>query len=187
MAPDVATSLDPNLETKARLLRSSPLFNRRGNNDPLVEKKLLFLALAGAKPVSAAGSSHWVTTERGGRAAPDDPVEVGDLLQRLGLCYEIEVRETVTMAYTSLERTSLSDFLAVRNDHREAGRWFGYPMTAVDAFVSGTLMESEEQVAVIGVFGLPVFQTFRLSRDHAAAEIEVMRQWWQLLDRYSLS
>jgi hypothetical protein len=175
------------LKPKAKLLRSSLLFSARNKSDPYSEKKLLFLALASAKPVSAAASSRWVTTERGGKAAPDDPAEVGKLLRLLGLAYELEVRGTTTLAYVSLESAWLRSFLARRNDHREAGRWFGYPTTAVEAFATGDLMEPGEQEATITAFGLPVFSTFRLSRDHAVAEIEVMRRWWQLSNHYDMA
>lgn len=185
-SPNMTLPFDPALDAKVALLRSSALFSPRNGGDPLVEKEMLFLTLAGAKPISGVGSSHWIKTHSGGRAAPDDPAEVEDLFQQLGLAYEIEVRESVTLAYISLEATSLTKFLAARNDHRESGRWFGYPMTAVDAFMNGTLMEPAEQEAAIIEFGLPVFSTFRLSREHAMTEIEVMRQWWELLDCYDL-
>lgn len=169
-------------------MRSSPLFSpRSGDNDPLSEKKHLFLALAGAKPVSAAGSSHWVKTERGGKAGPDDPAEVSRLLQRLGLAYKLEAGDTTTLAYVSLRQASLDSYLAARNDHREAGRWFGYPMTAVEAFVTGESMPFKDQQAAEQALDVPVFSTFRLSKSHAAAELAVMRQWWLVLERYGLT
>ena len=168
-------------------MKSSPLFGPlRGNSTPLEEKQILFLAVAGAKPVSAPRSCHWVRTEHGGHSAPDDQVKVAGLLEQLGLSYIIELKKTLTMAYVSLQRTSLDHFLADRGNDRETGRWFGYPMTAVEAFVAGDSMAIEEQQAAEQALGVPVFSTFRLSRTNAAVELELMRQWWLILERYGL-
>lgn len=184
-SPDIP--LDPALIQKSRLLRSSRLFSPRNGYDALSEKKLLFLALAGAKPVSAASSSHWLTTERGGKAAPDDPAEVAAFLEHLGLFYELEARESVTIAYVSLRQASLASFLAVRADDAAAGRWYGYPKTAIESFVAGDSMPFDDQQSAEKALGVPLFSTFRLSRRHAAAEIAAMRRWWLILEQYGMT
>jgi hypothetical protein len=178
------SQLNPTLVSKAQLLRASSLFSPRGDHESLIEKKTLFLCLAGLKPVSAAGSGHWLTTSLGGKREVDDPDAVRDLLGQLGFVFELEVRSDVVLAYVSLSRRTLAEYWAMRHDSREEGRLFGYPMTAVDAYVVGESMLADQQSAAQQAFGAPVFSTFRLSREHAAAELEVMHQWWAMLELY---
>jgi hypothetical protein len=137
---DINLKLQAKFPAMARRLRDSTLFRGTTDRDILYEKQMLFLALAGVKPVSAAGSRHWVTTDRGRTTAPDDPTAVGDFLESLGLTFQLEVRQHVTLAFVSLDRAHLDGYLASRTDDREAGKWFGYPRTAVEAFATGNLL-----------------------------------------------
>lgn len=176
---------DSDLVEKAIILRSSALFMSRGALDPLAEKQMIFLALAGLKPVSGAGSSRWVQTHDGGMAVADDEQRVASLLRQLGLQYHIEQRSTVTLVHVARDKRALETFLEA-SGHRAVGLAYGYPATAVDAFVAGESMSNEQQKAAVGRLGVPVFDTFRLSQNHSSTELETMREWWLALDRYGL-
>jgi hypothetical protein len=49
------------------------------------------------------------------------------------------------------------------------------------------MAEQTAMVEAAATLGEPIFQVFRLSRGHHAAELQVMRRWWVTLERYGLA
>jgi len=194
----MALLLDPQLKIKAQLLRDSPLFSTSVVEEPHMQKHNIFLALAGLKPVSEASSGHFITTGHGRRLVPDDPAEVTLLLHQLGLRYRIKRKPHYLLVQVSLSEERLEEYEVLdelsspRETYTEAGRLFGYPKTAVEAFAAAHTTDRDvrlprlEQDVVERAAGIPETADvdFWFSRDHWREELPVVKNWCRVLRQY---
>lgn len=179
---------DPALIEKSAQLRLTPLFINPSDDYPLIEKQFLFLVLAGLKPVAGACSGHWEATAGGRHTVADKPNEVGAFLKSLGLHYSLEDHGHMTLAMVSLRPELIQQIAEARSDE-EKGRLYGYPETAIQAFVQGkaALLPQEEQKRVEAQAGImPTGAQFRLSKAHWQEELVIVRQWHETLRDYGL-
>ena len=153
---------------------------------PLSEKQSIFLVLAGCKPVSEVTSGHWVSDSAGRHTVADDPRAVRALLDSLGLKYALGGDEYGTDAVIA-QTTALVRAFETADGSSETGRLFGYPPTAVSAFVGGRLLSEARQTAVLEAGGIPSFQLFRFSQDHWRDELAVAQAWQQTLAAYGFA
>lgn len=163
-----------------------------------MQKHGIFLTLAGLKPVSEASSSHLVATDYGSERVPDDPAEVAQLLDRLGLRHRIMREPHYLLVQVSLSEECLKQYeaagrLSLRDMYMETGRLFGYPMTAVEAYAEACTTDRDlrltgkEQEAAERAAGIPQLGArFRLSREHWQAELAVLSEWSHVLRQYGL-
>lgn len=181
--------LTPDLLAKAQKLKASPLFVNPSTGAELLEKWQIFLVLAGCKPVSEVASGHWVEVPGGRQTVADDPKQVGALLQSLGLHYHLsDLDGHATGAIVALTPETLDKYLHASGSS-SVGELFGYPKTAVKAFEQGesALLPVAEQEQREREAGLPdILTTFRLSRNHWADELNVVKAWFNVLSRASL-
>jgi hypothetical protein len=187
---------DLELKKKAQLLKESYLFTDLSPAMSQLKKQVIFLVLAGLKPVGETTSSHWAGAERGKVSASDNPVAVANFLDSLGLASRIAISNSYTLAQMSLESRLIEEYDSTENlpvplMYERVGRLFGYPQTAAAAFAAHTvgqdsLLSGDEQSAIETQSGIPLSfgVSFRLSRSHWREEIEVMRQWADALDHY---
>ena len=186
-APSPALELAPELLHKAALLRASALFGEPTDGSVPYQKQVLFLVLAGQKPVGEAASGHWESTAAGRRTVADDPELVAAFLTELGLAYElISFDGHATDALVSLDPALLTAYhqASASNDVTTIGRLFGYPDTAIAAFVGGAdaLLDDaayEQHVTDAGLDAAVI--GFALSAAHWAEELAVARNWQALL------
>jgi hypothetical protein len=183
-------TFDSSLQREAELLRETALFDGSPLGRPLLEKQLIFLVLAGFKPVAQVASGHWMEVEGGRKTVADDPREVGSFLKSLGLCYSLSSFDAhATDAIVALQPQLIDEYRHAQ-DATAVGRLFGYPETAVRAFESGgdALLSSTEQEQLERDAGLPDGLTiFCLSRDHAAEELAVVTSWQEALRAVGLA
>jgi len=179
---------DPDLQYKADLLRSTPLFTGADDGYFNSEKSLIFLAAANLKPVSAASSGHWQADSDGRHRVADDLGQVEDVLRRFGLHSMVMGKDefAITVA-VSLDRSLLEQLAASFDSHKEIGRLFGYPPSAVEAFDRGQteLMSMDDQEAIERELGLwDGLANFRCSRLNAHEELQTAVRWQEALIRY---
>jgi hypothetical protein len=176
--------LSPELARKAELLKAAPLFVDRGGG--YHQKQILFLVLAGAKPVGEAVSGHMVRVGDRGHSVADDPKLVGEFLTSIGLEYDLSSFDgRATDALVSLDRRLLRQYQAAEEgDYATAGRLFGYPDSAVTAFAAGLdrLLSQNNQARYATEAGIdPAVLMYRLSQENWAEELKVAARWQQLL------
>ena len=176
--------LSAELLGKAKLLKKTSLFVNPSDGAGLFEKQMIFLVLAGYKSVATALSGHWVDIPGGRRTVADDPQTVRTFLQSLGLAFSLsDFDGHATVAVVALKQELIDEY-ARGSDHSTFGRLYGYPETAVSAFTLGgqALLDDKEQQQRENEAELPDGLTnFRLSRNHWADELEVVRQWCVVL------
>jgi hypothetical protein len=183
-------TLSLELYRKAQILRAAPLFEDRGGAHH--QKAILFLVLAGAKPVGEASSGHMVRVGDVGHSVADNPKLVEKFLSSLGLTCEVtkSVIAGATDAVVSLDPNLVAQYRQAANgDFATVGRLFGYPETAVTAFAAGPdrLLTAGEQDRYVAEAGInPDVVMFRLSREHWADELIVAARWQQLLEAAGL-
>lgn len=183
---------DDKLAAIATQLKSSAHFVNHAQMSPYSEKQCIFLVLAGKKPVSQATSCKWVQTAGGAHSEPDNHQELGELLKQLGLAYQLRSDGHATDAFVSLNSEGIDAYLAAERtgDMATIGRLFGYPETAVEAFVKDENMDSDEQDRFMEAAGIPVttvaLPLFRFSKTHAAEELVVVKDWYEILKAYGL-
>jgi hypothetical protein len=183
-------SFSSELRRKARLLRDVPLFEDK--DGAYHQKRVLFLVLAGAKPVGHAVSGHMVRTGDFGHSVADHPQLVSEFLKSLGLECSVSKSAIVgaTDAVVSLDRDVLARYgQAADGDHATVGRLLGYPETAVAAFAAGAqhLLSIEEQRKRETDAGVdPSIVMFRLSKQHWPSELAVAARWQRLLEAAGL-
>lgn len=193
----MALPVDPQLKIKSQLLRDAPLFGTSVAEEPHIQKHNIFLALAGLKPVSEASSGHFVSTSNGRRLVPDDPAEVTLLLHQLGLHWRITRKPYYLLVQVSLSEECLEQYeaageLSAEEAYRETGSLFGYPKTAVEAFVAAQTTDRDprlprpEQDAIERAAGIPETADidFWFSRDHWREELPVVKEWCRVLRQY---
>lgn len=181
--------LDPGILEKAERLLATPLFVGTTDNYRLGEKQMIFLVLAGLKPVSEAASGHWVEVPGGRETVADDPDQVGAFLHSLGLAYQLSPLGThATKALVSLRPDLLTEAerAVAINDTARYGELFGFPKTAADAFVRGDILPEQQQDDLLNKAGI-TDSYFCLSAKHYAEEIQVLRQWQDALVQYGLT
>jgi hypothetical protein len=83
-----------------------------------------------------------------------------------------------------LERIAKAD---KQRDHRALGECFGFPETAIDAWMNGELLDMQEghRLAWQQGIGVAAFLMWRLSRDHASEELETAARWSQAVQTAS--
>ena len=179
--------IDPELARKAKLLRDSKLFVNPSEGAEMIEKWMIFLALAGQKPVSEACSGRWVQVSSTRRVTvPDDPAEVKSFLESLGLACEVTPEENTVVVAVSLKPELLKEYQD-NQDVRVHGRLFGLPETAVAAMADGNCLPIDEQDGYVREAGFGDLDVqFRLSRDHWREELETPKRWVALLKAYDL-
>ena len=65
-------------------------------------------------------------------------------------------------------------------DHQAVGELYSFPQTAIDAFVNSTKLELEDYPDMKGIIFL-----FALSKDHWQEEVELLKYWSQLIEKYA--
>lgn len=187
------TKSDHSLELaeKANLLKSSTYFVFPGDGAEYIDKQCIFLVLAGLKPVTEGSSGHQVKTDTGWRTEPDDPALVSAFLESLGLAFSFYSSHDghVTMTAVALRQELIDEYMSTADQNTyTVGRLFGYPKSAVEAFVGGNCMGVEDQEFIEQRAGLPeFFPTFRFSQDHWQEELKVLQQWHEILKLYELT
>lgn len=185
----IVQSPTPELHHKARLLINSPLFDGTPLGHPVLEKQLIFLVLAGLKPVAEVTSGHWVEVERGRKTVADDASEVSTFLKLLGLSHSLSSFDGhATDAIVALRPHLIEEYRQAKGA-MAVGRLFGYPETAVQAFEAGgeALLSLAEQEQLEREAGLPDgFTHFCLSREHAVEELAVVKGWYTVLQAVEL-
>ena len=173
----------------SRELRESTLFCGLSDDYPLVEKQNLFLMLAGAKPVTEVTSGHWESTRNGRRSVADDPVTVQDFLTSLGGVSRIRCDMHGVTAVVSMKQELLSDYDSAekREDIRKIGLLFGYPKSAVDAYVGGHRLEWDRQAELLRNAGVDKVSGFIMSQQGWKAELAVLLDWQAVLKYYNLA
>lgn len=182
-------TLNSSLHRKAKLLRETALFDGSPLGQPLLEKQLIFLVLAGLKPVAEVASGHWEEVKGGRKTVADDPLEVGTFFKQLGLSYSLSSFDGhATDAVVALHQHLIKEYRQARGA-TAVGRLFGYPETAVRAFEAGgdALLSLPEQEQLEHDAGLPDGLThFCLSRQHAGEELAVVKNWHTALQAVGL-
>lgn len=158
------------------------------------------MALCGEKPVSETASYHSV--EVPGRAGcsesrADDAKAVARFLSSIGLAYDITVEEHAVMIIVGLDQADVDSYrlveqhfgdMSAEDVYLSAGRLFGYPETAVQAFAQGEAMPADQQDLIQAQAGIPTGHSyFCFSPDHWRDELLVMKRWYDLLAHYGLS
>lgn len=181
--------INPGIVEKVTRLKASPHFNTIIEGSArYIEKQEILLVLCGKKPVSEVTSAVYLSTPHGRSSTPDDEKQVCKLLDSLGLAYRVWAGDYVTMAVVSLDPKLVSEYMdSLGRGYRNIGRLLGYPETAVEAYTTGRELAFEEQDRLMGDAGLPdLMPQFRLSRNHAHDELEVLKGWQQAIVAYGL-
>ncbi len=156
----------------------------------MVEKWDIFLVLAGYKPVSEVASGHWTDIPGGRRTVPDDPELVGAFLRELGLAYHLSNFDGhATDAAVALTAALVEQYVKASGSSA-VGTLFGFPASAVRAFAVGesALLSHKEQERYEEEAGLPeVFGMFRLSRKRWRDELDVVKEWYEVLREAGLT
>jgi hypothetical protein len=171
---------------KAKLLKETKHFTGNNTAHDLSDKQSILLVLAGKKPLSKVISGQWAETAEGRTAGPDDEESLARLCEDLGLAYHIESDEYGTDVVLALDQRLIDKYLA--SDTRDdLGTLFGYPDSAIASFDTSDMMSDEEQSQVMARTGLPeTMPQFRMSRQHATEELQVMIDWANCLGQYEL-
>jgi len=187
--PHSNTLKGKDLQAKTRVLLDSPYFTGVTDNYPFSEKRLIYLVLAGLKPVAEVQSGHWEVRPGGRETVPDDPAKVGKLLDALGLAYNLASSKHATLAVVASTPELVEAYLQA-TELGEIGRLLGYPETAVVAFCAGEdeLLPPEEFAKALDSAGLQSPEvSFRLSRRHWKEELEQSKQWYAALQEVGLA
>jgi hypothetical protein len=116
---------------------------------------------------------------------PENHQNLSTFLTKLGLAFSLRSNEYATNAVIALEQLLIDQFIQAQ-DAATVGRLIGYPQTAEEAFDADTLMDTDEQDALMESYGLSLFMPqFRFSQLHAKDEIKVLQDWHQTLGEYS--
>lgn len=178
----------PELLAKAKLLKDGPFFTATfvvGANS-LIEKQQVFLTLAGVKPVSYVSAARWTGDPTKLESTADDKRALGIFLDQLGLAYHLSGDESETLVVVSKDRSLVEAFLSAPDeDNRIRGDLLGYPKTAIEGAEARDWREDETEL--LEANGLAGMVFFRLSQDHYAEELEVIRQWRRILEVYGLT
>lgn len=189
--------MDPILVKKAELIRDTPLFSQQDDGESIsTEKMNIFLVLAGLKPTGQVNSSHMEHIPGTNQyiSKPDDAEEIKKFLSELGLEYEMIFDEYFTGAHISLSKDLLNKQIHKRYDpahekefHKESGLLYGFPSTAVEAFVNGETLSPEVQQQLFKEQGIdPSLDWFFLSKDNYKEEIKTIKKWQDILVQYNL-
>lgn len=183
---------DKKLQRAAQKLKTTELFTGNSDADRLLHKQLLFLAVAGLKPVCQVASGHFEAVSPAQRTSvPDNPKQVARLLDELGLVYKIKVTKHYVDVYAAKTPKSLTKMLKA-TDPNEVGLLFGFPQTAAAAFKNHDTdcLTTEEQNQIINELiddaRLHPLVCFKLSKKHYLNEIEVVKQWIRILKKFEL-
>ena len=144
----------------------------------LVPKSELILIVLGVKPATCVSLAPWVMGSADFEAAMKKidlkyaytgsyPNGSGDIFQKYVVAKKREDLETLKG-------------LSAKTDHEEYGRLMGYPPTAVEAFVKGTLMPVEDQPS-----DETAIYAMRYSRDNWQEEHKLNQYWTALLKHYA--
>ncbi len=193
--PQPTPQLDPDLLTKAEQLKQTSLFVNPSDSSVLLDKQLIFLVLAGMKPMTEVESGHWVDVPGGREVQADDRREVESFLRSLGVYFRLSQDHYYTTALVSLDPQLLDEFARAETYpepyiYEAVGRLFGYPETAVKAFAAdlSLCMPSQEQDRIESKSKmLSSLLHFRLSRAHWRDELAVVKQWHKVLQNYGLA
>lgn len=166
------------LTTAAAIIKQADILT-----DP--NKQYAFLTFAGVKPVST------VHVRSGGHRQLQS---LRDIFGRLQMHLDVDPNDYCSSRHTSEVLISRSRALLdalhssrQARDNYSIGRLFGYPETAVRAYVDRTILSWDEQNRYQAIFGLgyPEFCIgFRLSREHYRDEIFEVNRWYQLLAQH---
>lgn len=172
---------------QSKILRQAQYFVGIGTSelDHLWEKQLIFLVLAGMKPVSEVYSNHEIEVPDGWISVGDNLVAVEGFLDTLNLAHHVFDSDGMTMAVVARTPQLVKDYMNSEEEDRR-GLLFGYPATAVQAFVEGDTITSEQRDYLLKQEGLPD-APFALSREHYREEIGVLHRWQGVLLSYGLT
>lgn len=182
---------DQRLEDIAQRLYSSELFVGTPENGTLFEKQNIFLVCGGQKPVGFVSSSH--KKDLGGglyEYEADDTQFVSTFLSSLGLYSTVFADTHTTDATVSLKNEYLKELQDHPDDHRLAGALYGYPESAVEAFLApnkSLLLPDEEQDKVFMANKIPItFPNFKMSIAHYNEELQVVKRWYEFCTLYGM-
>lgn len=174
---------DDLLKKAAQAILKSNLFLLNTEKGNRTDQQSLFLTIAGYKPVSLIGSGDKVKTDTGWRLVPTDKKLIAKIFDTFDLHHTMQSGEYTTDCLVSRNPKLLD--LIVERDHATVGLLYGYPKSAVDALIEGSLMDKNEQERLLDNEGL-FYAPFRLSMANFAKEIELLHTWNNLLLRYNL-
>lgn len=184
---------------KMELIEKSPL-ESWGKRD-------LILVVLDEKPAAWLSLEHRFYKEEALEEKPKilerlskEKIATKKVLDKLGLVYEDEAFEeeeqkTYNIGYhfsISKDPEKLARLTKARDD-REIGLSLGYPRTAVDAYVNGTLLDYEElrkslpqeRLQALQKEGVFKFLDFHPSKDHWQEELEIARKRLALIKEKS--
>lgn len=181
----------PELQKKAQMLLSSDLFLSNIENCPLLEKQNIFLVLSGLKPVSFVTSNHLSGDPHMAQESHgDDPSFVSSFLLSLGLYSKLFTDKYSTDAIVSLNQKFIDEVESHMDDPIHCGILYGYPKTAIQAFVSedkSLRLTEEEQEKTMRDNGIPeCFPHFIMSKKYFTEEIKIIKSWFDICREYGM-
>ena len=183
--------LASNLQIIAAKLKKMPFFVGTNDLDRMLYKQLLFLVVAGIKPVCQVSAAYWQATTKGGVAKPYERRVIASALEELGLVYHLQ-SDRHTLLVTASKEIAFVEKLLNTTDDIEAGKLFGYPATAIAAFPTRDqdCLSIEDQDAILfrldpahQFYNLPCF---RMSKQHYRMELKAIECWLHVLRQYDL-
>ncbi len=182
---------DARLTELANKIYTSELFTSSTENCTLNEKQNIFLIAGGVKPVGFVSSCHKKDLGEGAyEYEADDADFVVKFLSSLGLFSRAFGDKHTTDAIISLKEEYLLQLDSKADDHRLAGKLYGYPDTAVEAFLipnKADILEDDEQDQVLLTAGIPIcFPAFKMSISHWHEELPIVQKWYNFCKLYGL-
>lgn len=183
---------NPQIEQLAQKIYASDLFNGTVEGCTLTEKQNLFLVCGGLKPVSFVTSTHKKDLGEGQyEFEADDKDLVARFLSSLGLFSEVFGDVHTTEALVSLKAEYLKQLDGSPNNHRLAGTLYGYPSSAIDAFLApnkSQILDEEQEERVLKDAGIPdCFPHFNFSVSNYKNELEIVKKWYEFCKLYGLT
>lgn len=182
---------DPRLTQIAQTIYASELFVGTPESGTLFEKQNIFLVCGGQKPVGFVSSSHKKDLGDGSYEYEADDTEfVSKFLSELGLFSKVFADIHTTDATISLKEEYLKQLSDNPDDHKLAGLLYGYPESAVEAFLAPNkrlLLPDEEQDKLFLAAKIPItFPNFKMSIAHYNEELLVVQRWYEFCKLYGM-
>lgn len=182
---------DERLSDLACTILTSPFFTGANDLDRLADKQLLFLVVAGLKPVADLISYHQEKQGDVTVSVADDEVAVTEFLNSLGVAYSFMPEQDGTALSVAVAQSQAeADAVWQTTGDSDYGELMGFPNTAIEAYMQGTLLSHDEaEQLALSTYHDPAFaqfSVFRLSKAHALEELKMLKQWYDVLKQYGL-
>ena len=173
--------MDTQLAKYAQLIKETDLFSYPKAWGWDINKELLFLAAAQAKPVSGIEAYHIDPTAKNGRVAVESDIpRITELLDQLDVFYKYEIKDSFIRFTVAHTKSDLQTYLDTDHDDKKAlGDIYGFPETATQAFIDRNMREMSEETRT------PIY--FRTSVDHWQEEYKTIEKWDKILKEYGLT